>query len=250
MVDIIIGIFIFMYGIVIGSFLNVCILRIPAHESLSKKRSHCMSCGYQLKWYDLFPLFSYLFLGGKCRKCGAHISKQYPIIEAINGVMYVIIVMVNGYNYESVIYCLLFSALLTLSVIDFRTYEIPIGINIFILVLGVIMTIIDYKHWYEHIIGFFAISIFIYIIYYVSDGKAFGGGDVKLMAVAGLVVGWKIVILSFFIGCIVGSIIHVIRMRLSDEGSMLAMGPYLSIGLTIGILFGNSILNWYLSYIM
>ena len=129
---------VFLFGIVIGSFLNVCILRIPEGESIVTDRSHCMNCGYQLKWYDLVPLFSYLFLGGKCRKCKNHISMQYPLVEAANGILWVLVFAVNGINVDSVLYCLMTSALLTLSVIDFRTYEIPLGINVFILALGLI----------------------------------------------------------------------------------------------------------------
>ena len=87
--EIIFYIFIFLFGIVIGSFLNVCIYRIPKHEDIVKTRSHCMSCGYQLKWYDMFPVFSYLFLRGRCRKCHAKLSVQYPLIEAANGILYV-----------------------------------------------------------------------------------------------------------------------------------------------------------------
>jgi leader peptidase (prepilin peptidase)/N-methyltransferase len=86
---------IFLYGIFIGSFLNVVILRIPLKQSITKQRSHCMTCGYQLSWYDLFPLFSWLFLKGKCRKCGAKISAQYPIIEGANGILYVLIFFSN-----------------------------------------------------------------------------------------------------------------------------------------------------------
>ena len=129
---------IFLFGIVIGSFLNVCILRIPLKESIAKDRSHCMSCGYQLAWFDLIPLFSYIFLGGRCRKCKTHISLQYPLVEGLNGVLYVLIFLVNGWSIDSVIYCLLTSALIVLSVIDFRTYEIPMGVNLFILALGLI----------------------------------------------------------------------------------------------------------------
>ena len=152
---IILGIIIFLFGIVIGSFLNVCIYRIPAGESLSKKRSHCMSCGYQLRWFDLIPLFSYLFLGGKCRKCKAHISAQYPIIESLNGALYVLIFIINGWSIDSVIYCLLTSALIVLSVIDFRTYEIPFGINLFILALGLIHLGFHLGDWvtYVYIFG-------------------------------------------------------------------------------------------------
>ena len=99
-VEIIAYAMIFLFGIVIGSFLNVCILRIPAKESIAKERSHCMSCGYQLAWYDLVPLFSYIFLGGKCRKCKKHISLQYPLVEALNGVLYVLIFLVNVWSID------------------------------------------------------------------------------------------------------------------------------------------------------
>ncbi|MCM1236607.1 MAG: prepilin peptidase, partial [Ruminococcus flavefaciens] len=127
---------IFVFGTVAGSFLNVCIYRIPEHEDIVKTRSHCMSCGGHLKWYDMFPLFSYLFLRGRFRMCGARLSVQYPLIEAANGILYVMIVCIHGANMDSLLCCLLTSALLVLSVIDFRTYEIPFGINLFILALG------------------------------------------------------------------------------------------------------------------
>ena len=120
--NILLFLIIFLYGIVIGSFMNVCIYRIPKKEDIVKVRSHCMSCGHPLKWYDLFPLFSYLSLGGTCRDCKARLSVQYPLIEAANGILYVLIIWMNGVNVESLLYCLLTSALIVLSVIDFRTY--------------------------------------------------------------------------------------------------------------------------------
>ena len=123
----IIYIFVFLYGIVIGSFLNVCIYRIPKKESIVTVGSHCMKCGHQLKWYDLFPLFSFLFLKGKCRYCGTKLSVQYPVIEFTNGLLYIILFAVNGINVESVLYYFFVSALLVISVIDFRTMEIPVS---------------------------------------------------------------------------------------------------------------------------
>ena len=176
-VTIVLYIFVFLFGIVIGSFLNVCIYRIPAGESLSKKRSHCMSCGYQLRWFDLIPLFSYLFLGGRCRICKAHISAQYPIIESLNGALYVLIFIINGWSIDSVIYCLLTSALIVLSVIDFRTYEIPFGINLFILALGLIHLGFHLGDWVTYVIGLFAVSTFLEIIFRASGGRAIGYGD-------------------------------------------------------------------------
>lgn len=238
---------IFLFGIVIGSFLNVCIYRIPEKEDIVKVRSHCMNCGYTLAWYDMVPLFSYLVLRGRCRKCGTKLSVQYPLIEAANGILYVVIFLVNGVNVDSLLYCLLASALLTLSVIDFRTYEIPIGINLFILALGLIRLATDYHNWVSYLIGFFLVSTVLAILYYASGGRAIGGGDVKLMAVCGLVLGWKLILFAFCLGCVLGAVIHVIRMKVSGEKHVLALGPYLSAGVFIAMLWGGELIGLYLN---
>lgn len=243
-------IIIFLYGIVIGSFLNVCIYRIPKKESLVKVRSHCMSCGYQLKCYDLIPLFSWLCLGGKCRKCGQKISVQYPLIEALNGGLYLLVFAVCGWSVETLLYCLMFSALLALSVIDFRTYEIPIGFNYFILALGLIRVITDYTNWRGYLIGLLSVSIFLYLLYIVSKGRAIGGGDIKLMAACGLVIGWQNIILAFLLGCIIGSIVHLARMRITKADHVLAMGPYLAVGVMIAALWGEQMIQWYFGLLM
>lgn len=245
---------IFLYGIVIGSFLNVCIYRIPAGESLSKKRSHCMSCGYQLRWFDLVQLFSWLFLRGKCRKCGQKISPQYPIIEASNGVLYLLVFFANGFGYVSILYCLLASALLALSVIDFRTFIIPPGFNVFILCLGIVnivlqMVLYGQVDWVLYVVGFFSVGLFTLLLHVLSKGKAIGGGDVKLMAATGLLIGWKLIVLSFVLGCILGSVIHLIRMKVSKEGRVLAMGPYLSMGIMLSVLWGEQFLSWYFKFL-
>ena len=237
---------IFIFGIVIGSFLNVCILRIPKHETIVTERSHCMRCGYQLSWYDMIPVFSWLFLRGKCRKCKEPISPQYPIIEALNGVLYVLVFIVRDFTFESILYCLLASALVVLSVIDWRTYEIPIGINIFILVLGILHVCADWQNWLQYVLGFLCVSMVLLVIFYASGGRAIGGGDIKLMAAAGLLLGWKNIILGFLLGCILGAVIHVIRMKISNEDKVLAMGPYLSAGIFIAALWGDAFLTWYL----
>ena len=246
---IILYIIIFLYGIVIGSFLNVVIYRVPKKENIVSTRSHCMTCGYQLKWYDLIPLFSWIFLGGKCRKCRTRISVQYPVIEAANGILYLIVFWKYGMSVDSLLYCLLFSALLALSVIDFRTYEIPLGINIFILALGLIRVATDFSHVIDYGIGFLCVSIFLLLIYYITKGRGIGGGDVKLMAVCGLLLGWKLIILAFLLGCIIGSVCHLLRMRFAGAERVLAMGPYLSIGVAIAALWGNTLIDWYLHWI-
>ena len=237
---------IFLYGIVIGSFLNVCIYRIPKKENIVVVRSHCMSCGHELKWYELVPVFSFVVQKGKCRSCGTKLSVQYPLIEGLNGLLYVVVFLINGVNVDSLLYCLLISALIVLSVIDWRTYEIPIGINIFILALGLITTVLHYEDWLNHVIGFFAVSVFIWIIILATKGRGMGGGDMKLMAVAGLMLGWKEIILAFVLGCIFGAVIHVARMKITKADHVLAFGPYLAAGILVTVLWGNSILTWYI----
>ena len=147
---------------------------------------------------------------------------------------------------DSLLYCLLISALLVLSIIDFRTYEIPLGINIFILILGIVRVATDFSHVLDYVSGFLAVSLVLAILYYVSQGRAIGGGDVKLMAVCGLLLGWKLILLAFFLGCILGSVIHVIRMKVSGADRVLAMGPYLSLGILLAVLWGNTMIQWYL----
>ncbi len=236
---------IFLFGIVIGSFLNVCIFRIPEKEDIVKTSSHCMSCGYHLKWYDMIPVCSFLALRGKCRKCGAKLSVQYPLIEAANGILYVCIVWTGGLGVESLLYCLMASALLVLSVIDFRTYEIPFGINLFILALGLVRAATDFSNILTYLTGLFSVSIVLAVLCYATGGRAIGGGDVKLMAACGLLLGWKLIILAFLLGCVLGAVIHVIRMKASGEGRVLAMGPYLSMGVLIAALWGEQMLDWY-----
>jgi len=239
-------IIIFLFGIVIGSFLNVLIFRIPKQEEFVKTRSHCMTCGHQLAWYDNIPLFSWLSLKGKCRYCGAPISPQYPIIEAVNGILYVCIFLIKGFTADAVLISLLASMLLALSVIDFRTFEIPFGFQIAIGVLAIAHLALHYTDWAEYVIGFFAVSLVLEILLLASKGRAIGGGDVKLMATCGLFLGWKLIILAFIVGCILGSVIHIIRMRVSKADKVLAMGPYLSAGVMIAALFGEKLISLYL----
>lgn len=240
-------IIIFLFGISIGSFLNVCIYRIPLRESMVTTPSHCMSCGSKLHWYDMVPVFSWLFLGGKCRNCKAKISVQYPMIEALNGVLYVMVCAVNGLNWASLVYCLMASALLVLSLIDWRTYEIPVGINIFLAVLGVLMCFLDRGSILSHLIGAVLVSGLLAILYALTGGNAIGGGDIKLMAAAGLILGWQKILLAFLLGCIIGSVVHIIRMKVSRAGHVLAMGPYLSVGIFLAALFGDAWIGNYLA---
>ena len=241
---------IFLFGICIGSFLNVCIYRIPLKQDIVKISSHCMNCGRKLKWYELVPVFSFLIQGGKCRGCKTKISFQYPIIELLNGILYVLVYFRFGISIEMGLICLLASALIVITVIDWRTFEIPLGCNIFILVLGIIRVLLDLPHASKYVIGFFAISVVLYLLFYFSKGRAIGGGDIKLMAAAGLLIGFPNILLAFFLGCVLGSVIHITRMKITGAEHKLAFGPYLSAGILIAALYGDQIVNWYLSFYM
>jgi leader peptidase (prepilin peptidase) / N-methyltransferase len=239
-------IFIALFGMMIGSFLNVCIIRIPEGESIVTTPSHCMKCGKKIKWYELVPVFSWLLLRGRCSGCKSPISAQYPLIEAATGILYTSIYYRFGYSVETLIYCSMTSALLALSVIDFRTFEIPSGFNIFLLIVGAARVVTDLDNWLVYLIGFCAVSIFLLLVFFISRGRGIGGGDIKLMAVCGLILGWKLIIAAFIIGCVLGSVIHLIRMAVTKEGSVLALGPYLSIGVFIAAMWGGPILSAYL----
>lgn len=249
-------IFVFLYGIVFGSFLNVCIYRIPKGESIVKVNSHCMTCGKKLHWYELVPLFSWIFLRGRCHGCRSKISVQYPLIEGATGFLFVLCLAVKGLSVDMILCQALMCALLVLSVIDARTKEIPNGINIFIAVIGLIraaITIIPLIKAHESlldvILGPVAVAGVLLLILIISGGGAIGGGDVKLMAAAGLFLGFKSTLTALIIACIAGSIIHVALMKIRHLGRELAMGPYLSLGIAVCALWGDKIVSWYLGFI-
>lgn len=241
------GFIFFLCGISIGNLANVCIYRMSAQEALVKTGAHCRACGHKLAWYDCIPLVSWMLQSGKCRYCNAKVSRQYPLVEVINGVGYVWIYIVHDIGLNCILYCLAFSALVTLSVIDWRTFEIPVVINWFLCSLGVIATLGDLEHWSSHVIGLFCVSGFLAILYYATGGRGIGGGDVKLMATAGLLIGWQNILLAMMLGAILGSVIHIARMRITGQEHMLAFGPYLAAGITIAMLYGEPIIRWYLS---
>jgi len=255
LIPILISVIAALFGLVIGSFLNVLIYRIPKNEEFVKTPSHCMSCGHRLAWYDLVPLFSWLFLRGKCRYCKTAISKQYPLVEFANALLWFAVFLSHLLSSNSdplalvraLLLSLMCSCLLALSVIDFRTYEIPVGFNIVIAILAVVNLLLDFSRWKNVLIGLFCISVPLLLIFLVSKGKAIGGGDVKLMAACGLMIGWEKICFAFLVGCILGSLIHIIRMRVSGADRVLAMGPYLSLGIVLSLFFCDPFINWYIS---
>ena len=234
-----------VFGLCVGSFLNVLIYRIPKGEEFVKTPSHCMTCGHNLSWYENIPLISWLLQGCKCRACGVKLSAQYPIVEALNGAMWLLTGLLYRGDWLTVgLYCVLFSMLLVLSVIDWRTFTIPNGINLVIFLLGVVRLITDLDHWVSYVIGLVSVSLVFLLMHLATHGNGLGMGDVKLVAGAGLLLGWSSMLLAVVIGSLSGAIIHSVRMRRGADRK-LAFGPYLAAGIWIAALGGQQIVDAY-----
>ncbi len=232
---------IFVVGLIMGCLVNL----VTDYYVNNKRLCTCEKCDSELLRHGVISIASFLLLKGRCRSCGAKVSRRYPLVELANGALFLIVFMANGWNLLSVCYCLMTSAFLVISIVDFKTYEIPLPCNLFLGVVGIIVCILDFEHLLDHLIGLVAVSSVLYLLYVLSKGAAIGGGDVKLMAAGGLILGWKLGILGFLVGCIVGAVCHVIRMKVSKADRVLAMGPYLSIGLWVCALWGDRFLQWY-----
>lgn len=203
----------FIFGSIIGSFLNVVILRTPLHQSIITEPSHCFSCGHRLAWYDMFPIFSWLLLRGKCRYCGEKISPRYMIVEATTAVLYCLTYLLNILVYKQPWYYLAISAVLlavlvVLSVIDIDHFEIPYWCSLTIAVLG-IAAIFVFKEtpWYERLIAM-GVVLVVFVILVLVGGM--GGGDLQLMLGSSLLLGYKIFI-ALFIGILTGAIYGAIK---------------------------------------
>ncbi len=247
---------VFLVGIAIGSFLNVVIIRLPRQESLIKRSSHCMTCGTKIRPIDLIPVFSWLFLRGKCHNCGSKISARYPIVEALNGLLYVLTFYVLDINAKAIITCVLMSLLIVVGFMDWDTMEIDMIIVGLIFILAIPAAIftddIELKH---RIIGAMVVSVPFFIIGEVSrsfikkkfgeDFRAIELGDTILMIAAGALIGTQAIIISAFIGIVLAAVVGLIYKRVTGQ-SKFAFGPFLSIGIAISALWGNGIAQWYL----
>ncbi len=240
-------IMLFLLGLCVGSFCNVLIYRIPKGEEFVKTSSHCMSCGHALRWFELIPVVSWLIQGGKCRSCGTKLSVQYPLVEAANGSLWLLTgILFRGDWLTVTLYCILLSMLLVLSVIDWRTFTIPNGINLVIFLLGVARVITDRGNYLDYLIGMAAVGGVFLLLHILTRGQGLGMGDVKLVAAAGLLLGLPKMILGITLGSLAGAIIHSVRMKHGAD-RRLAFGPYLAAGIGLSALFGGPLINAYLS---
>lgn len=234
----------FVLGSVVGSFLNVIAYRVPIKESLVKGRSHCTSCGKQILNRDLIPIFSWIFLGGKCHYCKEKISPRYMIVELLTALSYLAAFLVLGFDIKLAYAVLLFPTLMVLSLWDIDRKEIPYACSIIIAVQGIASFFTANMPWYEHLIGCAVIAVPFAILCFLG---AMGGGDVQLMAAAGLLLGWSIVpaaMIGIILGAIAGSIIKAVT-----KLNLICFGPFLSVGIFVGFLWGQDIINAYLSLI-
>ena len=241
---IVLSIMLFALGSVVGSFLNVVAYRIPKKESLIKGRSHCTTCGKQILNRDLIPVFSWIFLGGKCRFCKSKISSRYMGVELITGLSYLAAYLKLGLTVELVYAFVLFPVLMVLSLWDIDRKEIPYICSILIAVMGLISFFTASIPWYEHLIGAVIIAVPFAILAFLG---AMGGGDVQLMAAAGLLLGWSIVPAAM-IGIILGAVFGII-IKAMTKHNLICFGPFLSVGIAAGYLFGSDIINAYLGLI-
>lgn len=259
--DIAVGVTIFVFGTIIGSFLNVCILRLPASRSVVSGASACPSCGTRLTPVDLVPLVSYLALGGKCRRCKACISPIYPAVEALTGAMYLLLYLRFGFIWQLLVYMALVSLLIVISAIDLKTMEIPNGLIIAGFIVGAIQLAATaltgiFGNWFSYMIGLFAGGLPLLLIALIAGfllkKEAMGGGDVKLMAFCGFIIGWKLVIPAYLIGIVLGAAISVLLLALGRKkrGDEIPFGPFLSLGVVLSVFFGDALFDWYLGLIL
>lgn len=240
------------YGLCVGSFLNVCIYRIPLSRSIVRPGSACPACKAPIRWYDNIPLVSYLLLRGRCRHCRSHVSVRYPIIEALTGGFALVALYAFGVSASALAHFIFYSVLLTLTFIDIDHRIIPDvislpGIPLFFLLSLTVPTLT----WQEAALGLVAGGGSLWLVawtYQRVTGKAgMGGGDIKLLAMMGAFIGWKGVLFTVFFSSLTGSVIGLSIMA-AQKGTMkmaLPYGPFLAAGGIAYTLFGAQLIGWY-----
>lgn len=238
-----------IFGLVIGSFLNVCIYRIPKEESISFPPSHCTNCEHKLSPIDLVPLVSYIFLRGKCRYCKTKISIRYPLIESLNAMLYLIVYLKFGLTLITLKYCILVSILIIIGIIDYRTQFVYTSTTIFGGIVATIFIIVQgvmYKSGILDLIlggaiGFVIIGLIVFLT------RGMGEGDIEIATVCGLFLGVKGILLGLFLAIILGGIIGIIilALKLKNAKEKIAFGPCIAIGSLISMIWGVEILKFY-----
>nr|WP_307990421.1 prepilin peptidase [uncultured Niameybacter sp.] len=248
--------FIFCIGLIIGSFLNVCIYRIPNEESINFPPSHCQSCKHTLEPLDLVPVLSYLFLGGRCRYCKEKISPQYACIELLNGIGWVYSFYHFGFTIEAILACCFVSVVIVLTLIDWRYMILPTEVIIFGCIVAILgKGALSYLHQDAMIIiksllggalGYGIVALVFYIALWVLKKEGMGYGDVRYLGMIGLFTSPGLVFLTLLIGSIAGSIYGIFLYARQKESLEFPFGPFLSIGALISLFYGEQLIGWYL----
>ena len=246
---------IFILGLIVGSFSNVCIYRIPRNESIIYPASHCPKCHSNISPKDNIPLLSYILLKGRCRNCKSKISIQYPIVELLTGLVYLIIYLTYGLSIQSLIYIILSSSLIIISFIDLNEQIVPDVISLPGIVIGfVISFFVPYISFIDSALGIVAGGGIILIIGLAGSAifkkEAMGGGDVKLAAMVGAFLGWKYIIISLFLGFFLGALAGIILIlsKIKSREDDIPFGPFIVLGSFITLLWGEKIISWYLGF--
>ena len=248
---------ILIYGLIIGSFLNVLIYRIPREESIVWPGSHCPACSHPLKWSDNIPLISYLLLKGKCRYCRAPISARYPLVEGLNALVYITMYLKFGFGADFVFYSLISSALLAVTFIDLKEMIIPDSLVVSILLLSVAHKTVNYFLYsispglIGSILGLLAAGGLFAAIVIISGG-GMGGGDITLIGVLGFVLGVKHIFLNIFLSFVSGAIISIVLLaaKVKTRKDPVPFGPFIVLGFFMTVLWGQAVLNWYFNLLL
>jgi len=241
-------------GAIIGSFMNVCIYRMPRSLSIVFPGSHCPNCNASIRFYDNIPILSYVFLKGRCRHCHERISLRYPIVEAINTTFYLLIFCKYGWTLSTVAFCLFVSLLIVISFIDLDFRIIPDSLSLSGISLGILASLFIREITpIQSILGILSGGGFLFLIAFLYEKimhkEGMGGGDIKLIAMIGAFIGWQgipfVILSSSFIGALVG-IVFIIVMK-KDTKFAIPFGPFLSMGAILYLFFGPSLIHWYLA---
>ncbi len=246
--------FVFITGMCIGSFLNVCIYRIPEGKSIVYPSSRCPGCEHPVGWYDNIPLISYMLLKGRCRHCGRRISFRYWLVEASIGVLAVLIYLKFGWTIEALIYFAFVATLVMISLIDIDHMIIPDILSLPAIPLCVLASfILPSMTFTRSVLGVLAGGGSLYLVaqtyYWVKKEDGMGGGDIKLLAMIGALTGWQGVLFTIFIGSAIGTIAGVLMMIVAKTPSIkfrIPFGPFLSLGAVLFVFCGPELIRWYL----
>ncbi|MDD3796686.1 MAG: prepilin peptidase [Lachnospiraceae bacterium] len=239
--------YVFIIGSCIFSYLNVLIYRVPRRIDFVKGRSFCPTCHHELRAKDLVPLFSWLFLRRRCRYCGEPISSRYFWVELLGGGMGCLSLARFGLSWQMMVGFAFFAICAIISLVDWDTMEIPNGFVIAMLVVALVsIPVFPEISAAKRLIGLAVVSVPMLLLSLAIPG-AFGGGDIKLMAAAGLLLGWKLTLVSMFLAVLTGGYgIYLLAGKKKGRKDHFAFGPFLCIGMTAALLWGQALLDWYL----